>query len=51
LVAIGEVERRRRKDEDQIVTTQLTYFARLANAATFADQGSRGSAQARYRAS
>ena len=51
VVAIGAVERRRRKDEDQIVTTQLTYFARMANAATFADQGSRGSAQARYRAS
>jgi hypothetical protein len=40
VVAIGEVERRRRKDEDQIVTTQLTYFARMANAATFADQAS-----------
>lgn len=40
VVAIGEVERRRRKDEDQIVTMQLTYFARLADAATFADQAS-----------
>ncbi len=40
VVAIGAVERRTRKDEEQIVTTQLTYFARLANAATFADQAS-----------
>ena len=39
-VAIGEVERRKRKDEEQIVTTQITYFARMANAATFADQAS-----------
>ena len=40
VVAIGAVERRRRKDEDQIVTTNLTYFARMANATTFADQAS-----------
>ena len=40
VVAIGAVERRRRKDEDQIVTTQITYFARMANAAIFADQAS-----------
>ena len=40
MVAIGEVERRRCKDEEQVVTTKLTYFARLANAATFADQAS-----------
>jgi hypothetical protein len=40
VVAIGAVERRRRKDEDQVVTTQLTYFARMADAATFADQAS-----------
>ena len=40
MVAIGEVERRMRKDEEHIVTTNLTYFARLANAATFADQAS-----------
>jgi hypothetical protein len=40
VVAIGAVECRRRKDEDQIVTTQITYFARLADAATFADQAS-----------
>ena len=40
VVAIGEVERRTRKDEEQIVTTKLTYFARMANAATFADQAS-----------
>ncbi len=40
VVAIGTVERRMRKDEEQIVTTQITYFARLANAATFADQAS-----------
>ncbi len=40
VVAIGAVERRRRKDEEQIVTTQITYFARMANAATFADQAS-----------
>ncbi len=39
-VAIGEVECRRRKDEEQIVTTNLTYFARMAPAATFADQAS-----------
>ncbi len=51
VVAIGAVERRRHKDKEQIVTTQLTYFARLANAATFADQGSRGSAAAWHRAS
>jgi len=48
VVAIGAVERRRRKDEEQIVTTDLTYFARMAPAATFADQGSRGSAAAWY---
>jgi hypothetical protein len=40
VVAIGAVQRRMRKDEEQIVTTQITYFARLANAATFADQAS-----------
>jgi hypothetical protein len=40
VVAIGEVQRRRRKDEEQIVTRDLTYFARLADAATFADQAS-----------
>lgn len=40
LVAIGAVERRRHKDEEQIVTTQLTYFARMADAGTFADQAS-----------
>jgi hypothetical protein len=40
VVAIGAVERRKHKDEDQVVTTDLTYFARLANAATFADQAS-----------
>src|SRR6266566_3951852 len=40
VVAIGAVERRKRKDEEHIVTTQLTYFARMAPAATFADQGS-----------
>ncbi len=40
VVAIGAVERRRRKDEEQVVTTNLTYFARMANAATFADQAS-----------
>jgi hypothetical protein len=40
VVAIGAVERRTRKGEEQIVTTGLTYFARLANAATFADQAS-----------
>jgi hypothetical protein len=48
VVAIGAVERRRHKDKEQIVTTQLTYFARLATAATFADQGSRGDTQARH---
>lgn len=40
-VAIGAVERRRHKGEEEIVTTKLTYFARMAPAATFADQGSR----------
>src|SRR5713101_8413216 len=40
VVAIGAVERRMRKGEEQIVTTQITYFARMANAATFADQAS-----------
>jgi hypothetical protein len=40
VVAIGEVECRRRKDEEQIVTSKLTYFARMADAATFADQAS-----------
>ena len=40
VVAIGEVECRKRKDEEQIVTTDLTYFARMAPAATFADQAS-----------
>lgn len=40
LVAIGAVERHVQKDEEQIVTTKLTYFARMANAATFADQAS-----------
>ncbi|MGZ3643845.1 MAG: hypothetical protein ACXVCM_08340, partial [Ktedonobacteraceae bacterium] len=50
-VAIGTVERRRRKDEEQTVTTNLTYFARMAPAATFADQGSRGTAQAWHRES
>ena len=40
VVAIGAVERRRCKDEEQIVTTDLTYFARMANATTFADQAS-----------
>ena len=40
VVAIGAVECRTRKGEEQIVTTDLTYFARLANAVTFADQAS-----------
>src|SRR5437764_10412964 len=40
VVAIGAVERRTHKDKEQIVTTDLTYFARLAPAATFADQAS-----------
>jgi hypothetical protein len=40
VVAIGEVERRRRKGEEAIVTTNLTYFARMATAAIFADQAS-----------
>jgi hypothetical protein len=39
-VAIGAVERRRHKGEEEIVTTKLTYFARMAPAATFADQAS-----------
>lgn len=40
MVAIGAVERRSRKGAEQTVTTNLTYFARLAPAATFADQAS-----------
>lgn len=40
VVAIGQVERRRHKGEEKIVTTQLSYFARMADAATFADQAS-----------
>ncbi len=40
MVAVGEVERRKRKGEEQTVTTNLTYFARMAPAATFADQAS-----------
>jgi hypothetical protein len=40
MVAIGDVERRRRKGEEQTVTPNLTYFARLAPAAAFADQAS-----------
>lgn len=40
VVAIGAVERRKHKDEEEIVTTKLTYFARMAPAATFADQAS-----------
>jgi hypothetical protein len=40
VVAIGAVERRMRKGEEQIVTTKITYFARMALAATFADQAS-----------
>ena len=48
VVAIGAVERRTPKDKEQIVTTDLTYCARLATAATFADQGSRGDTQARH---
>jgi hypothetical protein len=50
VVAIGEVQCRTRKGEEQIVTTQITYFARMAPAATFADQGSRRTPQAGYRA-
>ncbi len=34
VVAMGEEECRKRKDEEQIVTTNLTYFARMAPAAT-----------------
>jgi hypothetical protein len=40
VVAIGAVERRMRQGEEQIVTTNLTYFARMAPAAIFADQAS-----------
>jgi hypothetical protein len=40
VVAIGQVERRKHKDEEAIVTSQLSYFARMADAATFADQAS-----------
>src|SRR5258708_17102839 len=39
-VAIGAVERRRHKDEAEIVATQLTCFGRVEPAATFADQAS-----------
>ena len=51
VVAIGQVERRTHKDEEAIVTSQLSYFARMADAATAADQGSRGNAAPRDRAS
>jgi len=40
MVAVGEVQRCRRKGEEQTVTTKLTYCARMAPAATFADQAS-----------
>ncbi len=40
VVAIGQVECRKRQEEEEIVTTHLTYFARMADAATFADQAS-----------
>jgi hypothetical protein len=40
VVAMGEVQCRTRKGEEQIVTTQITYFARMAPAAIFADQAS-----------
>jgi hypothetical protein len=40
LVAIGAVERGTRKGEEASVTSHLTYFARMADAATFADQAS-----------
>jgi hypothetical protein len=40
VVAIGQVERRKHKDEEAIVTSQLSYFARMAAAATFADRAS-----------
>lgn len=40
VVAIGAVERRRHTNEEQIVTSDLTYFARLATATIFADQAS-----------
>jgi hypothetical protein len=40
VVAIGQVERRKHKDEEAIVTSQLSYFARMADATTFADQAS-----------
>lgn len=42
LVAIGTVEREKHKTrgEEQIVTRNITYFARRSDAATFADQAS-----------
>lgn len=40
VVAIGQVERRKHKGREEIVTSHLSYFARLADAATFADQAS-----------
>jgi hypothetical protein len=40
VVVIGQVERRKRKDKEEIVTTHLTYFARMSDATTFADQAS-----------
>jgi hypothetical protein len=40
VVAIGQVERRKHKDQEEIVTTHLTYFARMSDAASFADQAS-----------
>ena len=41
VVAIGQVEGRKRKGEEEIVTSQLTYFARMADAATFAGANAR----------
>ena len=42
MVAIGTVERRKQKRSggEEVVTTHLSYFARMTDAATFADQAS-----------
>ena len=40
LLAIGQIGTRQRKQEQVVCTTQLSYFVRLADAATFAEQAS-----------
>lgn len=40
VVALGQVDRRQHEEQEEIVTSELTYFARMSDAATFADQAS-----------